>query len=59
MDMMETSDVGADVALNKVVTVVMKIRPSHLRWPNPRYNPNDDEQHYAASIGNVSFLKKA
>jgi hypothetical protein len=51
MDMMETSDVGADVAL--------KIRPSHLRWPNPRYNPNDDEQHYAASIGNVSFLKKA
>ena len=25
----------------------------------PRYNPNDDEQHFAASIGNVSFLKKA
>eukprot|EP00435_Cladocopium_sp_Y103_P033078 s1240_g8.t1 len=23
-----------------------------------QYNPNDDEQHYAASIGNVSFLKK-
>ncbi len=24
-----------------------------------RHNPNDDERHYAASIGNVSYLKKA
>eukprot|EP00434_Breviolum_minutum_P024758 symbB.v1.2.021866.t1/scaffold1883.1/size97200/5 len=23
-----------------------------------QYNPNDDERHYAASIGNVSYLKK-
>ena len=26
---------------------------------SPRYNPNDDEKLYAASVGNISRLKKA